>query len=108
MTTLRNQKNAVANITETGKPSGSTASKVSSRRKFLGQVGVVLTGGAVFGKGVLASAQSNEITLAEGIQVPRSTTDPRIRRCFAIRLAAANDEARVPAAPQTTNGDEAR
>jgi hypothetical protein len=74
----------------------------------LGQVGAVLTGGAVLGKGVLASAQSNEITLAEGIQVPRSTTDPRIRRCFAIRLAAANDEARVPAAPQTTNGDEAR
>ena len=103
-----NAKNTVANITETGKPSGNNVSNVSSRRKFLGQVGAVLTGGAVLGKGVLASAQSNEITLAEGIQVPRSTTDPRIRRCFAIRLAAANDEARVPAAPQTTNGDEAR
>ncbi len=103
-----NAKNTVANITETGKLFGNNASQVSSRRKFLGQVGAVLTGGAVLGKGVLASAQSDEITLAEGIQVPRSTTDPRIRRCFAIRLAAANDEARVPAAPQTTNGDEAR
>ncbi len=104
-----NAKNTVANITETGKPSGSNASKVSSRRKFLGQVGVVLTGGAVFGKGVLASAQSSETTLGEGILVPRpGRADPRVRKCFAIRLAAANDEARIPAAPQTTNGDEAR
>ena len=102
-----NQKNAVANITETGKPSGSNASKVSSRRKFLGQVGVVLTGGAVFGKGVLASAQSIETTLGEGIHVPRpGRADPRVRKCFAIRLATANDEARIPAAPQTTNRDE--
>ena len=103
-----NEKNAVANITETGKPSGSNASKVSSRRKFLGQVGAVLTGGAVFGKGVLASAQSSETTLGEGIRVPHPRTDPRVRRCFAIRLATANDEARIPVPPQTTNGDEGR
>ena len=82
---------------------------MSSRRKFLGQVGAVLTGGAVFGKGVLASAQSSEITLREGIHVPRpDRADPRVRKCFAIRLATANDEARIAAAPQTTNGDEER
>ena len=103
-----NQKNAVANITETGKPSGSNASKVSSRRKFLGQVGVVLTGGAVFGKGVLASAQSSETVLREGIQVPRPTIDPRIRRCFVIRVETANTEAHIPVPPHTTNGDEGR
>lgn len=103
-----NQKNAVANITETGKPSGSNASKVSSRRKFLGQVGVVLTGGAVFGKGVLASAQSSETALREGIQVPRPTIDPRIRRCFVIRVETANTEAHIPVPPHTTNGDEGR
>ena len=105
MTTLMNEKNAVANTT--GKASGSNASKVSSRRKFLGQVGAVLTGGAVFGKGVLASAQSSETTL-EGIHVPRPTTDPRVRRCFAIRVGTANAEARIPVPPQTTNGDEGR
>ncbi len=104
-----NEKNAVANVTETAKPSGNNAAKVSSRRKFLGQVGAVLTGGAVFGKGVLASAQSSETTLREGIHVPRpDRADPRIRNCFAIRLATANDEARIAAAPQTTNGDEGR
>ena len=107
MTTLINEKNAVANTTETGKASDTNASKVSSRRKFLGQVGTVLAGGAVFGKGVLASAQSSETTL-EGIHVPRPTTDPRVRRCFAIRVGTANAEARIPVPPQTTNGDEGR
>jgi hypothetical protein len=101
-----NEKNAVDNTMETAKPSGNNGSKVSSRRKFLGQVGAVLTGGAVFGKGVVASAQSNETALREAIDVPHTRTDPRVRKCFAIRLATANDEARIAAAPQTTNGDE--
>ena len=104
-----NEKNAVANITETGKPAGSNAAKVSSRRKFLGQVGAVLTGGAVFGKAVLASAQSdNTAALGNGLRTPASRGNPRLRRCFAIRLGTANDEAHIPAAPQTTNGDEER
>src|SRR5438046_4304551 len=103
-----NEKNAVANITETGKPSGSNAAKVSSRRKFLGQVGAALTGGAVLGKSVLASAQSTNTTFGDGIPVPGPRVHPRVRRCFAIRLAAANEEARIPVPPQTTNGDEER
>ena len=108
MTTPTSEKDAIDNITETGKPSGSSALKASSRRKFLGQVGAVLTGGVVFGKGVIASAQSSETTLGEGIRGPHSRTDPRIRKCFATRLATANDEARIAAAPQTSNGDEER
>ena len=61
MTTLMNEKNAVANTTDTGKASGSNVSKVSSRRKFLGQVGAVLTGGAVFGNAALASASPADV-----------------------------------------------
>src|SRR5260370_40581092 len=45
-----NEKNAIANVTETGKPSGNNAAKGSSRRKFLGQVGAALAGGAGFGQ----------------------------------------------------------
>ena len=52
-----NEKNAVAEVTETGKPYGNNAAKVSSRRKFLGQVGAALAGGAVLGKAAVASAQ---------------------------------------------------
>jgi hypothetical protein len=103
-----NEKNAVANITETGKPSGRNAAKLSSRRKFLGQVGAVLTGGAVLGKAVLASAESNITTLGDGIRAPASRSDPRVRRSFAIRLATANDEAHIPVPPHTTNADEER
>ena len=103
-----NEKNAVANITETGKPSGSNPAKVSSRRKFLGQVGAVLTGGAVLGKGVFASAQSTNTTFGDGIGVSGPRANPRVRQCFAIRLAAANEEAHIRVPPQTTNGDEER
>ena len=52
-----NEKNAVANVIETGKPSGNNAAKGSSRRKFLGQIGAALAGGAVLGKAAIASAQ---------------------------------------------------
>src|SRR5437870_1382204 len=108
MTTLMNEKNAVANITETGKSLGSNAAKVSSRRKFLGQVGAALTGGVVLGKAALASAQSNNRALGDGISAPGRATDSRVRQSFAIRLATAREEARIPAASQTTNGEEAR
>ena len=103
-----NEKNGVANANETGKPSGSNAAKVSSRRKFLGQVGAALTGGAVLGKSVLASAQSTNTTFGDGIGVLGPRANPRVRRCFAIRLAAANQEAHIRVPPQTTNGDEER
>jgi hypothetical protein len=104
-----NEKNGVVNANETGKPSANNAVKAPSRRKFLGQVGAALTGGALFGKAVLASAQSdNTAALGNGVRTPASRGNPRLRRCFAIRLGTANDEARIPAAPQTTNGDEER
>lgn len=96
-------------MTETGKPSDSNAVKGPSRRKFLGQVSAALTGGAVLGKAVLASAESNNATaFGDGIHVPGPRDNPRVRQCFAIRLATANDEAHIPAAPQTANGDEER
>ena len=65
-----NEKNAVPNITETGKTSDSNAVKVSSRRKFLGQVGAALTGGAVLGRAALASAQSDNTAFGDDISGP--------------------------------------
>jgi len=104
-----NEKTAVANVSEIAKSSGKNVSKGPSRRRFLGQVGAALTGGAVLGKAVLASGESNNATaFGDGVHVPTSRSHPRIRRCFAIRLSTANDEARISAAPQTTNGDEER
>jgi hypothetical protein len=105
---MNEEKNGVPNAKETEKPFANNAVKAPSRRKFLGQVGVALTGGALLGKPILAAAQSSDAGFGDGIHAPASRADPRIRRCFAIRLVTANDEARIPAAPQTTNGDEQR
>ena len=102
-----NEKNTVADVTETGNLSANNAGKGSSRRKFLGQIGAALTGGAVLGKAALASAQSNNPALGDGISAP-NVTNPRIRRCFLMRVGTAGQEARIPAAPETTNGDEQR
>src|SRR5436190_23076328 len=91
--TTMNEKNGVANGKETGKPPGNNTVKAPSRRKFLGQVGAALTGGALLGKPFLASAQSSDASFGDGIRTPSS---PRVRRCFAISLPTANQEARIP------------
>jgi hypothetical protein len=104
-----NEKNPASNTTTIIKCSGEDADKGPSRRKFLRQMSAALTGGAVLGKTVLASAESNNATsFREGVHTPGSRATPRVRQSFAIRLATANDEAHIPAAPQTTNGDEER
>src|SRR5437764_1279612 len=100
-----NENNGVVNADETGKPSANNAVKAPSRRKFLGQVGAALTGGALLGKPILAAAQSSDASFGDGIRPPVS---PRVRRCFAIRLATAQQEERIPVPPHTTNGDEER
>jgi len=103
-----NEKNAAGIITERGKPSGNNTGKECSRRKFLAQAGAVLTGGSLLGKAGLAFAESSDTSFEGGIGAPPSRVDPRVRRCFAIRRAAANREVRIPVPPHTTNGDEER
>jgi len=102
-----NEKNAVANVTQTTKPSGNTATEVSSRRKFLGQVGAALAGGAVLGKAAVASAQDHNRAIGNTNALPSFVSDPRVTRAFALRLEAATRNALIPVPPHTTNGDEA-
>ena len=103
-----NEKNAVADVTEIGKPSGNNAAKVSSRRKFLGQVGAALAGGAVLGKAAVASAQDYNRAVGDTNALLGGGFDPRVTQSFAIRIGAATAEAQIPVPPHTTNGDEAR
>lgn len=103
-----NEKNTAANVTPTEKPSDNSATNASSRRKFLGQVGAALAGGAVLGKGALASAQSDNTAFGDGISGPGHGHDPRVRQSFALRLEAATRNKLIPVPPHTTNGDEAR
>jgi hypothetical protein len=103
-----NGKNDIADANETGKPSADKALKASSRRKFLGQVGAALTGSALLGKAAFASAGSDNSSFEEDILAPDHGHNSRVRQCFQMRLRTARDEARIPAAPQTSNGDEER
>src|SRR5438876_10906027 len=100
-----NTKNTVADI-ETENQSINNAAKGSSRRKFLGQVGAALTGGVVLGKASLASAQSDASGAAEGVRLPDSVIDPRVKKSFVIRIGTATKEAIIHVPPPTTNGDE--
>ncbi len=84
-----NEKNAVADVTEIGKPSGNNAAKVSSRRKFLGQVGAALAGGAVLGKAAVASAQDYNRAVGDTNALLGGGFDPRVTQSFAIRVGAA-------------------
>jgi len=99
-------KNIVADPTDTENPSIDTASKGSSRRKFLGQVSAALTGGMVLGKASLASAQSDASGAIDGGRLPGAVVDLRVKKSFAIRVKTANREALIPVPPHTTNGDE--
>jgi hypothetical protein len=103
-----NEKNGVANANETGNPSAGNPARGLSRRKFLGQMGAALTGGAVLGKAALVSAASENSGLREITNTSGPGHDSRIQQCFQTRMSTARNEAHIPAAPQTTNGDEER
>src|SRR5215831_15242814 len=103
-----NEENAVTNVTQTEKTSDIGATNVSSRRKFLGQVGAALAGGAVLGKAAVASAQDYNRAVGNTTTLPSGMSDPRVRQAFALRHDAAVRNAQIPVPPHTTNGDEAR
>src|SRR5215472_370728 len=103
-----NEKNTAANVTETEKPSDNSGTNVSSRRKFLGQVGAALSGGGVLGKAAVASAQDYNHAVGETNPLLVDGLDPRVRRAFTLRVEAATRNALIPVPPHTTNGDEAR
>jgi hypothetical protein len=71
-------------------------------------MGAALTGGAVLGKAALVSAASENSGLRESTNTSGHGHDSRIQQCFQTRMSTARDEAHIPAAPLTTNGDEQR
>jgi hypothetical protein len=104
-----NKKNTAADVTETGNPSANNAvNRGSSRRKFLGQIGAALAGGAVFGKVAVASAQDYNLAVGDTEDPLHEETDSRVRQSFNLRLEAATREAHNHVPAHTTNGDEAR
>ena len=93
---------------EKGLPkSNTTTNNGTSRRKFLGQVGAALAGGAVLGKAAIASGQDYNPAIRDSILSPaKQPKDPRIKQSLSIRNTAATLESQIPVPPHTTNGDE--
>jgi hypothetical protein len=79
----------------------------SSRRKFLGQVGAALAGGAVFGRSAIAAAQSDN-SVSNDLITPLGSDHSRVEEAKRIRVNCANREAHIHVPPHTTNGDEQR
>jgi hypothetical protein len=101
---MKNNNEIVA--IDAGSPQHSV-SKGPSRRKFLGQVGAALAGGAVLGRAAVASGQNYNPETGNGLAAkPPPPKDPRIKQALSIRTTAANQESLIPVPPHTTNGDE--
>src|SRR5262249_21644778 len=77
----------------------------SSRRRFLGQVGAALAGGAVLSKLPTAAAKPLNSGTNDGALLGAGT---RADQAYRIRVKTAGDEASIPSANHTTNGDEQR
>ena len=91
--------------TDASSPNNHTENR-PSRRRFLGQVGAALAGGAVLGKLPQAAAQSLNPRTGEGTQ--SSAAGSRVQQAYQVRVQAATQEAQIPTARHTTNGDENR
>jgi hypothetical protein len=85
-----------------------TTNHETSRRKFLGQVGAALAGGAVLGRAAIASGQNYNPAIGDGISSPAKPPpkDPRVKQSLTMRTTAATLESQIPVPPHTTNGDE--
>jgi hypothetical protein len=73
----------------------------TSRRKFLGGLGVATVAAGVLGKTSVAFAQSSKTG-------SYAVTGGRVQAATALRINTANKDATVPVPPHTTNGDEQR
>lgn len=80
-----------------------------NRRSFLGQVGLAATtvASALAVPGSASAQQEANDRVANGT-LPREVTNDRVIDAFAMRVKAAQHDARIPVAVNTTNGDEAR
>src|SRR5689334_8840708 len=80
-----------------------TRNERTSRRKFLGQVGAALAGGAVLGKAAIASGQDYNSAIRESVLSPTRPPprDPRVKQALAIRNTASTLESQIPVPPHT-------
>ena len=81
--------------------------KGSSRRQFLGQVGLAagLAAGTLAAPAVSSAAQGNT---SSGVAAPGGVTNPRVLEAFELRVTEATTDALLGAAKNVNNGDQAK
>jgi len=81
--------------------------KGSSRRQFLGQVGLAagLAAGTLAAPAVSSAAQGNT---SSAVAAPGGVTNPRVLEAFELRVTEATTDALLGAAKNVNNGDQAK
>src|SRR5271167_2374499 len=103
-------RDSVSGILETDGPSVGERPGGPDRRKFLGQVGAAATlaAGALASPSVSSAQAIGGSSSGPGVAPLTGVANRRVMEAFQLRMAEAIADARVPAATNPNNGDEAR
>jgi hypothetical protein len=102
---------SISGVLETDSLSVGERPSGPNRRKFLGQVGAaaIVAAGALASPSVpSAQAIGGNSNSSGGVAPPAGVNNRRVIEAFELRVAEAIQDARVPAATNLNNGDEAR
>ena len=99
------EQNGLASVCKEETVSTENTQKGSSRRKFLGQVGVAAGLAAGTLAAPITSAAQSESSHATTPAVPSGVNSPRIAEAFAVRVSEATADALLGPARNTNNGD---
>src|ERR1700722_16282961 len=101
------EKNGLAGVPKEVVAPPENAQKGSSRRKFLGQVGVAAGLAAGTLAAPITSTAQSENSQATTPAAPAGVTNPRILQAFTIRVTEATTDALLGPAKNVNNGDQA-
>lgn len=103
-------KYSISAVPETDSPSVGETPRGPNRRKILGQIGAAATAAGALASPSMSSAQTvGSSSNSSGVGAPPAgVTNRRVMEAMQLRVAEAVDDAKVRAATNRDNGDEAR
>ena len=106
---MSKEQNSVATAVPATDKNREKSAKASSRRQFLGQVGVAagLAAGTLAAPAVATASQENSFN-ANNVSAPNNVSNPRVLEAFQLRVSTAMADALLPPAKNINNGDQNR
>jgi len=84
-------------------------SSASSRRSFLGTMGIATAAAGLLGKNLAAAAQSDELAGSTAVDnAAPPALNPRVQYALKFRMSAAQADSHITIPPHTTSGDKQR